>query len=268
MPAPDEAALDFLRQLEQSVSLAPATDAEAVVNGPFRAFFSPFTAEPQLNYAMPIALPEAPDGFVEALAALRQVFASRQRRLRLEFTEELWPSLAQAARQAGLDLVEREPLMICRPVEFQPAPPSGVSVALLTAQASDETLTGFARLRAEVFDDAPPPGVESLLRLRQAVQADHDWYALATLDGRFVGSGRCDASGNGWGEITAIVTHPDFRQRGVAAAVTSLLVRQMIDSGSTLAWLSAANPTAQRVYARLGFRIVGNLLNYEEPART
>ena len=266
MPLPNEADLAFLRQLEQSVSLALASESEAVLSGPFRAFFSPFTADPELNYAMPIAQPEGPDGFPAALAAARQVFAARQRRLRLEFTEELWPSLVQAAEQEGLDLVGREPLMICRPAEFRPAPPSGVSVALLTPHASDDALLAFLEIRSAEGEDPEPVGLASLLRLREALQADNDWYALATLDGQLVGTGRCQVSAVGWGEISAIVTRPDSRRRGVARAVTSALVQRYLDAGGTLAWLSAANPTAQRVYMRLGFSIVGSLLNYEEPA--
>jgi ribosomal protein S18 acetylase RimI-like enzyme len=264
MPAQDETAIAFLRQLEQSVSLAPTPEGQAVVSGPFRAFFSPFTTDPELNYAMPIALPEQPDGFLAALAALRPVYAARQRRVRLEFTEELWPTLAQAAQQAGLQLVGREPLMICRPQEFQPASAPGVSVALLTPAAM---LSAFLRIRDEQHDAPAPPDPQDLLRLRQAIQANQDWYALATLDERFVGTGRLQVSpSTGWGELSAIVTHPDFRRRGVAAAVTSALVQRYLDSGGTLAWLSAATPTARRVYARLGFSIVGSLLNYEDPA--
>jgi hypothetical protein len=156
MPPLDGADLDFLRQLEQSVSLAPASESAAVLAGPFRAFFSPFTPDPELNYAMPIAQPEGPNGFPAALAAARQIFAVRQRRLRLEFTEELWPELARAAEQEGLDLVGREPLMVCSPEEFQPALPSEVSVALLSPDATDETLVAFLRIWAEVFDDGPP----------------------------------------------------------------------------------------------------------------
>lgn len=265
MPAQHESAHDFLLTLEQSVSLATETDGDVVASGPFRAFFSPFTADPELNYAMPITEPDEPDGFLKALAPLRQLFADRQRRLRLEFTEELWPTLAHAVEQDGLEQVAREPLMICRAEAFQPAPPSDVRITLLTPDADEAALTAFLRVRDDDLAETEPVGTEQVQRLREALRADNDWYALATLEGRFIGTGRCAASAIGWGEISAIVTQPDFRRRGVALAVTSALVQRYLDAGGTLAWLSAANPTAQRVYARLGFSIVGNLLNYEDP---
>jgi predicted GNAT family acetyltransferase len=264
-----EANLDFLRQLEQSVSLAEIADSDgyAIACEPLRAFFSPFSAEPELNYVMPIAQPALPDDFVTALRVARLLFANRQRRLRLEFTEELWPSLTRAAQQAGLTLVAREPLMVCRPDTFQPAPPSAVSVALLSPASSDAELAAWQRILDAEFEDAPEDSEGALLRLRAALASDDDWYALATLDGQFVGTGRCDAGGaNGWGEISAIITDPAFRRRGVALAVTSALTQRCFAAGSALAWLNAANPTAERVYARLGFGIVGTLLNYEDRA--
>ena len=46
--------------------------------------------------------------------------------------------------------------------------------------------------------------------------------------------------------------------------MVSFLIRELIDTGRTIAWLNAANDQARSVYARLGFRSIGRLLNYEE----
>jgi predicted GNAT family acetyltransferase len=57
-----------------------------------------------------------------------------------------------------------------------------------------------------------------------------------------------------------------MRRRGVAATVTSFVVGQYLAQGGTLAWLSAANETARRVYARLGFQAIGTQVAYQASA--
>ena len=84
------------------------------------------------------------------------------------------------------------------------------------------------------------------------------------VDGRPASVGRCIAQRDGLGEITSIVTLPEFRRRGAAATVVSVLLRGLFDSGRNIGWLNAANEQARSVYASLGFRTIGSLLNYEE----
>jgi ribosomal protein S18 acetylase RimI-like enzyme len=87
--------------------------------------------------------------------------------------------------------------------------------------------------------------------------------ALASVDGRPAAAGRCIFQDGELGEITSIATLPEFRRRGVGATLVSFLIRQLIDAGGSIAWLNAANEQAVSVYARLGFRSTGSLLNYE-----
>jgi predicted GNAT family acetyltransferase len=44
----------------------------------------------------------------------------------------------------------------------------------------------------------------------------------------------------------------------------TVLLRGLFASGRDIGWLNAANEQARSVYARLGFRSIGSLLNYEE----
>jgi predicted GNAT family acetyltransferase len=44
----------------------------------------------------------------------------------------------------------------------------------------------------------------------------------------------------------------------------SELLRGLFDSGRNIGWLNAANEQARSVYAKLGFRSIGSLLNYED----
>ena len=139
--------IELARKLEQSISLAPmptGTGVESVNCGTFRAWFTSYTDNPQLNYAMPVALTD-PAALGADVDALRALFAARARKVRVEFVEELWPALADALQRAGLHLQAREPLMACMKSEFAPVAAPGVSVRLLSA---DEQRCGPGRLSA------------------------------------------------------------------------------------------------------------------------
>jgi ribosomal protein S18 acetylase RimI-like enzyme len=266
MPAPDASTLDLLRRLEQSVSLGPADEAAAVASEPFRAVFAPHTADTQHNYAMPVA----PLGDAGALAGsierLRQLFAERDRTPRVEFMEELWPELAPALERAGFVLENREPLMTCVRADFAPAAAPEVAVRALDAADPDAELAAYlAILDEEEGRAGHTPTAEEIARLRERLLMGGGWCVLARLGGQPAGTGRCQVYDSGPGEVSAIVTRPPLRRRGVAAAVTSFLLDRYFAAGGELAWLSAASPTAQAVYARLGFRAIGSLLNYEAP---
>jgi GNAT superfamily N-acetyltransferase len=256
--------LNQLRQIEQSVSLAVAPDMAVEVTecGVFRAFLSLHTAYPELNYAMITAMPAPGHTLATEVATLRSVFVDRQRRLRLEFVEELWPELTQAVEHAGLRLVNREPLMTCTPASFQPITAPGVHVRFLSPKSDDADLSAYLTIRDE--QEGPSDSAE-ISRLRAALEKGRGWFALACVDDAPAGTGRCAISGEGLGEITAIVTRAELRRRGVAATTTSALVREYFSPGGTLAWLTAASEAAGSVYRRIGFGTVGHLLNYEDP---
>lgn len=58
----------------------------------------------------------------------------------------------------------------------------------------------------------------------------------------------------GYREISAVCTHPDFRGRGLAAALTTVVARRILERGETPFLHHAAdNHPARRVYEALGF---------------
>jgi GNAT superfamily N-acetyltransferase len=257
----DTDTIELARRLEQSVSLASAPGCDTVISGPFRAFFDPHTAHNELNYAMPVAPLGSADELAAAISSLRQLFSERGRRLRVEFVEELWPELPAALERAGLALENREPLMACVPATFAPIAAPGVVVRALGPDDSDADLASYIQIRDET-DAQPTP--EQVARLREQIARRHSWFALASFDSQPAGTGRCLVADGGLGELVAIVTRRELRRRGIAGTVVSFLLRRHFDAGGTLAWLSAANSGAESVYARLGCRGIGSLLNYEE----
>ena len=268
MAMPDATSqIDLARRLEQSISLAPmptGTGIESVSCGTFRAWFTSYTNNPQANYAMPVT-PTEPAALGEAVDALRTLFAARARKVRVEFVEELWPGLAEALQRSGLHLQAREPLMACVNSEFEPASAPRVSVRLLSADGSDSDLAAYLHIAGERPADASRPiSDKAVALLRETLNSGNTTCAIGTIDARAAAVGRSIAQDDGLGEITSIVTLPEFRRRGAAATVVSLLLRGLFASGRNIGWLNAANEEARSVYAKLGFRSIGSLLNYEE----
>jgi predicted GNAT family acetyltransferase len=265
---PDNTSLIALgRKLEQSISLAPAATSpgvESLRSGAFRAWFNQYTHNPQLNYAMPVTSVE-PAALGAAVDALRVLFASRARKVRVEFVEELWPGLGEALQHAGLHLQAREPLMACSSSEFVPAEVDGVSVHLLSANDSDADLAAYLHIADErPADGSRPVSDAAIAVLRETLRVGDVTSVMGTIDGRAAAVGRWIAQEDGLGEIVGIVTLPEYRRRGAAAKIVSVLLRGLFASGRNTAWLNADNEQARSVYAKLGFRSIGSLLNYEE----
>jgi mycothiol synthase len=97
-----------------------------------------------------------------------------------------------------------------------------------------------------------------------------DWSLIALREGQGVGYVICNAAiePNLWGErggwIGPVATLPDWRGRGIAAALMVNAMRKMQDDERNYAILhvNLNNPKAQRVYERLGFKIVGQRARY------
>jgi predicted GNAT family acetyltransferase len=86
-------------------------------------------------------------------------------------------------------------------------------------------------------------------------------FLLAWLDWVAAGTGVSHAR-KGAAELVGIVTQKAFRRRGVAATVTSELVRRHFDRGGDFVFLNAASEEAAKVYEGLGFVPFGTILVY------
>jgi predicted GNAT family acetyltransferase len=80
------------------------------------------------------------------------------------------------------------------------------------------------------------------------------------------GSATCSEPHAGVTEVGGVATPPEFRRRGIAAAVTGAVVGAAFADGVELAWLTAAGESAQGIYARAGFEVVGTMLGCDAPA--
>ncbi|HET7034379.1 MAG TPA: GNAT family N-acetyltransferase, partial [Thermomicrobiaceae bacterium] len=80
---------------------------------------------------------------------------------------------------------------------------------------------------------------------------------VARLDGIPVAGGMYQASHAGITRLDGIATIERYRGRGIAAALSAEMTQAAFADGVSLAYLSAANAVAERVYARIGYRRIG-----------
>ncbi|GLY36047.1 hypothetical protein Amsp01_020710 [Amycolatopsis sp. NBRC 101858] len=219
--------------------------------GPFLATYSPDTQHPMLNYAIPDdgARPSAAE--IDALTA-----AYRRRGLlpRLEYFTDAAPDLEKLLVGAGYGLERRVPLMTCTPADrVDRTAPVGIR---LRAPESDED---FRRMRAAqniAFGEAPEIGDAEVDRLKTTGR-----HVLAEADGVVVGGGVALDIVDGTTEVAGIAVLEAYRGRGIAAALTAHLTREVHEAGAHTAFLTPGDLGIGNVYARVGYRPAGECVH-------
>ncbi|NBH12359.1 GNAT family N-acetyltransferase [Amycolatopsis sp. SID8362] len=217
--------------------------------GPFLATYSPGTAHPMLNYAIPDDGAKPTTAEIDALTA---AFRRRDLLPRLEYFTDVAPDLEHLLVEAGYAPERRVPLMTCGPADRVGKPaPAGIR---LRAPESGED---FRRLRAaqntafgepaEIGDDEEP---------RSGVR-----HLLAEAGGVVVGGGLALEVVDGTTEIAGIAVLEPYRGRGIAAALTARLTREVHEAGAHTAFLTPGDLGIGNVYARVGYRPAGECVH-------
>ena len=146
--------------------------------------------------------------------------------------------------------------MAVRPEAFVPFVAPHVALTRLRHHAKQTELDAFQNIRWTSGGDQVRE-VQPIERLAHDLKTATSVYLLAWLDWEPVGTGVSHLTGE-VAEIVGVVTRNDRRRRGVAATVTSELVRRHFERGGDFVFLDAANEGAARVYERLGFNRFGS----------
>ena len=229
--------------------------ARAHRTGPFLSTFDPHDAGRYRNYAVPDdgAEPTADD-----VAALVAVFADRSRIPRLEYLPLASPAVEPALLAAGFVAEGRIPVLTCAPETAQ-APPVA-DVELLLAH-DDQQLRAVAEAQNEAYGQ-PETTEHDVARLRRVL--DGGGLVALALDpatGAGVGGGLVAPPHHGVGELAAIGVREPYRGRGIAAALTALLTRACQGAGITRPFLTPAGAAEERIYRRVGYRPVTEILH-------
>ncbi|MCX4388457.1 GNAT family N-acetyltransferase [Micromonospora peucetia] len=263
---------DLFDRLERFYDAVPRDAARPEEHGALVLFARegagwPFYARPRLDATAPPSLAD--------VTAVRE----RQRELglpeALEWVHETTPDLLAVARSAGLSVLEA-PLMVLDPAALpDPATLTDVPLRVLDPAEPDFAADVAARraVAAVGFSTAGTERGEAGPAQRDAAVAELDEAALdeeraRVADGRrlsaLAGTPTEGALASGMAmrvgdvaEIAGVATLPAARRRGLGAAVTAALARELLAAGTDLVFLAAGSEDIARVYLRVGFRRVG-----------
>jgi ribosomal protein S18 acetylase RimI-like enzyme len=231
--------------------LRAGTGDERQQIGPFLATFTPGNDHPMRNYAIPDddADPSASD-----IGRLVDAYQQRGLTPRLEYVSTAAPALERALVAAGFVVEDRMPLLTCGSGQQQlVTPPAEVVVA---RAATDGDHRDAMVAAAEAYDEpGPPPELEAIMRRARMVEAG-GMVVIARDAGDLhaVGSGLYPVPQHHVTEVAAVGTIPEFRNRGVAAAVTSCLVMTAFEGDIDRVWATAQHRHEERACVRAGFR--------------
>lgn len=266
---------ELLDAIDAYFDAASRTGARGEQVGPFTLFLSTsawsYAARPRRRLERTIVA----DDVRRLVARCEEI----ELKLGLEWVGDLVPSLEGAAREAGLEVASHA-LLAMAPNGLRPAAvPGGFAVELIadddarlvtaravadTAFAAGGTAVGAAGPRER---DDRVAQVDPELRTHLARRVANGLVITAIAfdpEQGVVATGSLQPVA-GTAEIVAVATLPTHRRRGIAAAVTSLLVREAERRELALVVLAAQDEDVARVYERVGFRRVGTHLAASRP---
>ena len=250
----------LLERIERYYDAVPRAAARVETLGPFELFVKvgagwPYYARPRLG---------AQDFSAADVARVRD----RQRELgapeSFEWVAETTPRLASAVEAGGLP-IRTHPLMV---LDAFKAPTSEAEAEVRLVSPTDD-LARFGAVAGLAFQSPGTAvgqvGKDELERAaqrrsqaslnfeRQRLEQGLTVSAVALVDGTPVAMGSHQPVDSVC-EIVGVGTFPAYRRRGLAGALTALLVKDALQRGLTTIFLSAGDSDVERVYERLGFR--------------
>lgn len=246
----------LIERIQSQLRASAAAIYEAVVVPPFTCFVNPDDANRGYNYAIPDEPITGDPG--QPLDDLAAFYRSRERSPRFEFLEAYAPRLSTALEKRGYRLEMRSYLMTCIQNEaITPSPIPGVSIRPLTDASPLADFQALMTVQSRSFGaaDALPATAVDAENFRGRFAAST--FFVAALDGEVVSVGAFTPPSDGVTEVVGIATLPNYRRRGIAGLLTSQIARHAFGQGVDLAFLTAGDEAAGRVYGQVGFQSAG-----------
>jgi ribosomal protein S18 acetylase RimI-like enzyme len=221
--------------------------------GPFVGSLDVHTRSLARNYATPrvAARPSATD-----VAALVEVFEQHDRTPRLEYVVGAAPEAEPVLLAAGFAIDQRLAMLACRPDSAIDRPaPEGIVVGMV--ETSDD-LIDVATVQHEAYGESEPAGPADVARLRDLLERG-GLVALArdVRTGQACGAGLVTEPIAAVAEVAAVATVAEYRRRGVAGAVASLLTRAAHGRGAAVTFLDVEGANEEAVYRGVGYARAG-----------
>lgn len=241
-------------RIQTAIRAAAARGRDVERIGPFTATFNPTNANPFLNYAIP---DESAEPSPDDVGAVVDAYRSRKRVPRLEYLPSLAAAVEPVLLTAGFAVDARAPLMTLAHDADAPAP-AGIE---LVEAVADEDIRAAAAAQHEAYDEREPPTEDWIAGIHASI--DGGGLLVLARDARTgepAGGGQCTPPHEGATELTSIGVRSGFRRRGIAAAMTAWLADAMSARGADLVFLMAAGEPEAKIYSRVGFDRIGEVL--------
>ena len=153
------------------------------------------------------------------------------------------------------------PVLACTAQTFRPMPaPSGLEFVVLSQYTSLPDVQEGLDTNAWGFDPAAPAATEADAEAFRA-QLITNRVFTAKLNKQPVAAGMFTPPIDGIAELVGMTTLAPYRRRGIAAALTSEIVRVAFAHQVDTVILQTNNPVAYRVYPRIGFLPIARLVS-------
>lgn len=197
------------------------------------------------------------------LPDLHARFAAADRRPGLQWVDAALPHLAEDLSAFGFHEHSREAVFACTPAMLRPpAPLPELTMVVLDDTSPIEEVRSNLDTNEFGFDPTSAQPATDAKAAEFRATLDHAKAFTARWDGQAAGAGMYTDPASGTAELVGIATLESFRGRGIAAALAAYMAQAAFASGCDLVYLTTTNPTAMRVYQRIGFARVGDLLTY------
>jgi ribosomal protein S18 acetylase RimI-like enzyme len=246
---------------QRDVLEARAGASEVLTIGPFRVAMSQDKDAPSISWVTLVDGSTSEAETVKAMPKLKAALKKHKAPLEIEYNEVVFPQVGAWLESAGMKLARKDPLMACHPESFKPFVAPEVHLTQLRSTAIAAELEAFQQIRWTNGGDVKRP-VPPVDQLRTALGTPDSVFLLAWLDWEAAGTGLSHST-KGAAEVVGVVTEKKLRRRGVAATVTSELVRRHFEGGGDFVFLDAASEEATKLYEKLGFSRFGANLVYQ-----
>jgi len=193
------------------------------------------------------------------LERIERIAAKRGHTACFHWLDGFAPQLVVSLNGAGYGVQESTPLLVCEPGQVILPPTEPLEMVTISGDSRLEDVAENWNINACGFDPSATlalPG--DILEFRRILEKSRAF--TARLDGVGVSAGMYTNIHDGVTELVGIATLPEYRRRGIGGSLTAFATQTAFADGATLAFLTAANEEAGRVYQRVGYRSAGNLL--------
>jgi ribosomal protein S18 acetylase RimI-like enzyme len=241
-------------------------ERQAVAIPPFTFYYNPSVDYPLEGIILPDVPPPITGYQREDIERLCAAVLERGRTPYVQLLDTFAPGLPFALQLYNPPFVEqmRLPVMVCTPETLlHPPDVPGLTVVMASSESPLADIKDGWNVNSRGFDPQPVEATDAIAyEFRKTLITGRAFTAY--LNGQAVAAGMFTEIRDSITELVGITTLAEYRGRGIGASLTAYMTRAAFDSGVEFAYLTAGNPPAQRVYERLGYRVVAYLLGYTQ----